>query len=729
MTFSRSFIKRFVWEIYPYLALLVLAILGYWQVALLQHPLKWDLIDQAYPWKFFIGESLQNHILPLWNPYQHCGYPIHADPQSSALYPVVWFFGYIWGYSIYVLSLDFVLHVFLAGIGMFTLGKTLGFRRDVALIMGIGYMFSGFFVGNAQHFMWIISATWLPFVINAYIRLATKRTLKQAVVFSLFMFLLLTGGYPAFTMVLLYFLIILFVFYAVTIHRDEGMTELISFITYNAVTLLFTILTSAVMLISVIKMMPFMSRTEGLSLQDALYGPFSVKSLISFIIPFGVVNYDLSSYNTDMSMANGYFGIILFVFFIATFFFRKSAIVKLFLFWGLFMLAAAVGDALPVRRFLYDYLPFFNIFRFPSLLRIFVIISFIVVSGYALNYFIIFKKIKIINLSVLAVSLLIAIVTGFVVAGQYINLGGFLKNSGIFSFSETSVLARQIFFQAIVQMIFLGSLLLIINKFSKWDRLPIFVMVLVSADMILALQLNAPYTVYNERVTQTQINKRTKKLPKGFPIPKMTPVIENRDRGKLSFRPLWRNLNIFHKQLAWDGYNPFQMKNFERLEDSLSGLLKTVIENPPVFFAETVLPFDSVFNVIESGEIDEGTIYLKPQSFKKIHFIVQGCGDNSVTFKFFSPVEAEFEVETDRNKVLVYLQNDYYGWEAFVDGKEYPVIRADGTFLAVEVPKGQHIVRFKYKPALIIVGFYVSLFFIVLSVCYLIFAVRKMDKS
>jgi hypothetical protein len=725
MTFEKPFIKRFLWQAYPYLLLLALAFLGFWQVALFQYPLKWDLMDQAYPWKFFIGESLQNHILPLWNPYQHCGYPIHADPQSSALYPIVWFFGYFWGYSIYVLSLDFTLHIFLAGVGMFTLGKTLGFRRNVALIMGIGYMFSGFFVGNAQHFMWIISATWLPFVISSYIRLSAKRSLRHAIVFSLFMFMLITGGYPAFTMVLLYFLIILFVFYAVTTYKTGGKSGLFSFVKYNIAALVMTLLTSSVMLISVVKLMPYLRRVGGLSLEDALYGPFSVKSLISFIIPFGSVNYDLSSYGTDMSMANGYFGIILFVFFIAAFFIRKTPIIKVFIFFGLFMLAAALGDVLPVRAFLYNFLPFFKVFRFPSLLRVFVIISFIVVSGFAFNHFITYHNRRIVNISIITTVLLIAAVTGFNIAGRYIDLGGFIKDGGIFTFSKTSVLSRQIFFQAIIQLIFLGLLVLIINKYISSKRFVEIVMVLIAADMIFALQLNAPYTVYNEGVTQKQINEKTRLLPEGFPVPEMKPVVENRDRGSLSFKPLWRNLNIFHKQLAYDGYNPMELKDFELLEDSLPGLLRSVIENPPAYFAETVLPFDSLFNTIESGEIDEGTIYLKPESFKKIHFIVQGCGENSVNFTSFSPVEAEFKVETDRNKVLVYLQNYYYGWKVFVDGKEYPVLKADGTFLSVEVPKGSHIIRFEYKPALVIAGFYFSLFLLIISIVFLITPIGK----
>ncbi len=154
-----------------YLLLFITAVLAMLPVVLLRHPLKYDIIDQAYPWRYFIGECLQNGHLPLWNPYQLLGSPIHADPQSSAWYPVTWFFGYFFGYDIYIISFDFFLHIFLAGMGMFYLAKQLKFRNETAFIMGVSYMLSGFFIGNAQHFMWIISGTWIPFIIGAFLSL------------------------------------------------------------------------------------------------------------------------------------------------------------------------------------------------------------------------------------------------------------------------------------------------------------------------------------------------------------------------------------------------------------------------------------------------------------------------------------------------------------------------------------------------------------------------------
>ncbi|NOX47216.1 MAG: YfhO family protein, partial [Chlorobi bacterium] len=660
MTLKGFFNKNSVRKALPFLVLLILAILGYWQIAMFRHPLKWDIIDQAFPWKYFIGESLQHHILPLWNPYQHCGYPIHADPQSSVWYPITWFFGYVFGYSIYVLSIDFTLHIFLAGSGMFLLGKKMGFQEKVALIMGVAYMFSGFLVGNAQHFMWIISATWIPFILYAYIDLYQEQKLRQAAVFGLFMFMMVTGGYPAFTMILLYLLILLFVQLSFSIYRNEGRLPLYRFFRVNAYALVFSVTNSMVMLISVWKLMPELTRTGGIPLRDALEGPLSPQSLISFFLPFGVVNHDMSFFGTDLSMSNVYFGLFMFIFFVASLLMKKPPFFKLFLFWGLFILSAAVGSALPVREFLYYYVPFFDIFRFPALLRIFVIISFVVLAGFAINEFLSdrekhLKKLKIATLITGFSLLMIIVVFSF---GQYINLGEYLADGNLFSFSKKSSIAQQIFFQGIVQLVLLVLFFILVSKTKGTKRILSFLIVLVVADLIFAAQLNAPFTVYEKKFSQKAIYEARQKQPLGFPLPAMHPVADNNDRTSPHFVSSWRNLNIFHKQIAWDGYNPAQLRNFVFLEDSLKPLFKATIQNPPIylgsgFYSNELLKDKSILN-----NVDSSMVFLSNEDLSKINVEAPRSGDN-VRFTSFSPNRVQIRTQTSHQSFLVFLQSKY----------------------------------------------------------------------
>jgi hypothetical protein len=207
---------------FPYVVLLIVVLISFFQVAFNLQPLKFDTIDCFFPWRFYIGECLQNGQLPYWNPYQDLGYPIHADPSSGAWYPVVWLIGSTFGYSIYSISFEFLLHIYLAGVGMFLLARTLKFETKFALMAGIAYMLSGFFVGNAQHLSYIISGCWLPFIIQQYLLLIEEKKAIHALQAGLFMFLSITGGYPAVTIILTYLLLTFYLIHVISLIRSKS---------------------------------------------------------------------------------------------------------------------------------------------------------------------------------------------------------------------------------------------------------------------------------------------------------------------------------------------------------------------------------------------------------------------------------------------------------------------------------------------------------------------------
>ncbi len=64
--------------------------------------------------------------------------------------------------------------------------------------------------------------------------------------------------------------------------------------------------------------------------------------------------------------------------------------------------------------------------------------------------------------------------------------------------------------------------------------------------------------------------------------------------GSWSYQALWRNLNIFHKQVSYEGYNPLHLKGFEEMADNHPKLFETILQNPLVYLADRVSPLDSL---------------------------------------------------------------------------------------------------------------------------------------
>lgn len=60
--------------------------------------------------------------------------------------------------------------------------------------------------------------------------------------------------------------------------------------------------------------------------------------------------------------------------------------------------------------------------------------------------------------------------------------------------------------------------------------------------------------------------------------------------------------------------------------------------------------------------------------------------------------EVVIDADVSRAAMLVLTDNYYPGWNAYVDGQQVPLYRANYTFRAVALPAGEHVVVFRYKP-------------------------------
>jgi hypothetical protein len=627
----------------------------YWQVGFMQYTMKWDMMDQYFPFRHFIGECLSNGKLPWWNPYINLGYPFHADPQSSFWYPVTWLFA-INGYSIYDLHAEFIFHLVVAGIGFYFLLKQEGVSSQTALLFSLCYQCCGFFVGNAQHFTYVIGAAWVPWIFFFFRNVITFKSKPDMLGCALCLNFLLTGGYPSLFIILNYLLVFLTLYYIVSekIFADsKKLLLLVGHIIF--VYVLFFILSSGY-IVSFFESKHFITRGENISLERALFGAFPPEAMISLFFPLYTI-LKFESFHSDISMINGYLGMAGLIFFIPGLFVKS----KLKWFWllsGTFCLLTAFGEALPIREWLYYYVPLMDTFRFPSVFRLFFIIAVIIISASGFQVIIKHKqKFFSIVLSIGILSLLSFLIVKFI--NSIIHNGKFSLipfwspleyHQFLSSHQSDDIFLNQSVIQIIVVLTL--SVTFFIKNFAT--RYFLIALIIIS-DLFFATQLNVNGTIVCEQPV-SEFQKAINKIPEGFSVNDNVSLNDMQEFER-SFYPSNKNHSILLKTFSDEGYNPFLLKDYELFEKSPKRNDLT---------AHTLLSINNTENNIE-------IIKTEPNCFSA-------------------------HTESESVDTLTLMQIYYPNWHAIINGQGTSIIKSDEGLMQIELNKGNNKIDFIYQP-------------------------------
>lgn len=637
------------------LLLIVCPLIIYWQIGLLQYTLKWDMMDQYFPFRYFIGEAVSNGIVPWWNPYLSLGYPVHADPQSGFWYPITWLLG-LNGYSLYDLHIEFTLHLIFSGFGFYKLLRIQQIEKSNALLLALCYQASGFFTGNAQHLTYIIGASYLPWILYCFQQLLNSLKIKYAMALALLLSLLLMGGYPALFIIVNYILLFYFLYWLLQNKYWQQPKQLLPIIKLFFFCGIIFMLMIAGYMLSFIEAKPLFTRGEGVTPEKAMYMSFSPKALISLLFPFATV-IKPAAFGSDISMINIYSGLLALLFFPL----GIMAKWKEKIFWlatGTICLLASFGEYAPVRLWLYHYVPLMNSFRFPSVFRIFFIISLLLIAAQGLQFFLNDTKKQLPHFKTIAILLLLIISVSAGMAlykSGSVSLFRFWNFESFQNYIDTSSFYSGILIQAIIQLMLLVVIIVVLLS-EKIKHKKSLLLVTVIADLFLATQLNINGSaVCEKKVSDYQRTLNT--MPKQFPNWGNTPVaiLKSFDGA---FYPSWSNNAVFFKAISEQNYNPFQLKSFEKYEFSAD---RYVTLNKPLFYLknEKNLPPD--------------IIKMQPNVF-------------------------EAKVNINTADTLCLLQAYYPNWTATVNNKPVAIIEKANGLMAVAVNENTKQVVFQYKP-------------------------------
>jgi len=673
-----------------FLALIAVCVFAYWEVATFQNSLKWDALDCYFPWRFIVGESIQHRVFPFWNPYQHLGYPIHAD-MRSAYSPEAVLVGLLGGYDLLVLHFLFMFYIVAGGFGMFRLATVFVRSHLAAFTAAMAYVLSGFFVGHGQELFGIVAGCWIPWVLFYFLRFEDSLRWADLWKLAFFLFLLLTGGYQALSLILFYLMLLLGLFAFGKRSFFEGSIAVRSTVPKHLALGILVLSSLAVLIVTYVQVSPLVQRLGGMTLREAYFCSMTPQALISFIAPFSVAG-NADFLGTDISMANIYVGTIMLALFLVGLFLRKDMRLTLIFLFGALCLLASLGPSTPVREFMFNHVPGMNLFRMSSFFSYFSQLALILVASFGFdrilqrptNYRALIFSLMVVFLATAAV----ATITYFdKAAADGLSLQLLLEPA---TWLPDLPYHHRLFVHVCIQAVIIVCLILIVYAFKRKNlALGIPIVSFVLLEMLVSVRLNFPATV-GDVTPPTETQSKLDRQPKGFPIPTLDESIALNGENKPDLRPLYHNTNIFAKTNSWDGFNSFRLDRYENYTENNRETYLQDRRNPIVFATDKTA-------TIEIVDYEPDRIVCNVNSHSVTDFVLQ--------------------------------QIHYPGWQAKVDGNLAEIGIFHDAFPSVRLPEGTHQVTFSYTNAPVKLGFAISYFVFLLIVGGCLFHVFHKRQS
>lgn len=629
-------------------------LISLWQLSFFVFISKWDNIDAYLPYRYFISDYLWNGHFPFWNSFQQLGTPIYSDLQSGAWYPITWLLMLFGKYTITSLTLEIISCYIIAGLGFFKLSNYIHSDKRVALLLGFSYALSGFMVGSSQLLPFLIGVAWLPWIVYAGVGFFDELKFKYAILLATFIALCTTGASPNFIIVLVYFFFAMFCFYMYKNRKNKSNM-------YRIILGCLIIMGLSVVLLlpylnAFYEFSPYFNRLEKLDYSRIeSSNSFTIFEYVSFLYPFSVISNAEIFNHTDLTLRNGYFGVVALLFIVASVFSFKNRYFKPLIIISVLSLLLAAGAHTSFYKLVYE-LPYLGVFRHPSFYRVYFILSALLLAGFALKSWfegeLSKKNFNIIFLSFLGVNLFVFILSYAKSSGA--EMSSILSQWFISEEKFEGSLANHIAINSAIVLFLLSIWWILIKKTNYF----IATAVVLVMDLFIQTQLSIPKTVTN-KISYTVVKDFFNQLPKEINQEHVYSSLndESLSKGDVKTDGFWRNLSTLNKTISHKGYNPMKFHEFEEAE--ADGRLEQAI-------TQNILYFENV--------------ELKPKNIK-------------IGYNTFSA-----DIETLNSQKLILNQNYHHLWKAKIGNQNLEVKPHHNLTMLVEIPANTvGVLQFEYK--------------------------------
>ncbi len=702
-----------------------------------------DVISQIYPWKTLTIAALKNLQIPLWNPYSFSGTPLLANYQSAVLSPfnlLFFILPFIDAWSLLVL-----LQPLLAGIFTYLFLRTLRISKEGSVISSLGFMFCGFLTTWMAYATLGYAILFLPLALFAIEKFYQTQKNRFLVLLAFSLPLSFFSGH---FQISIYFFLFVIAYQLFKFWQVKNLK--------NALVLLFY--TFVGILLSLPQLLPSVEAYTQ-SLRSGMFAKAEVIPwgyLSTFLAPDFLGNpVTRNDWFGHYAEWNAYVGVIpLILGCFALFRVRKKEI----LFFGLMGLLAILFS---FQTPLLDLLVALKIpvLSTSALSRIIVLFSFsvAVLAGYGfeqLLFDIRQKNIRPIYLLLTFFVMIFAVFWGVILLKLIIPLDRIV-------IAKQNLILPTVLFFIFWALVTFSLLMTHLKKGFFLKILSIALILVVAFDLLRFSGKWMPFDPSNLIYPNIPITQELNKIS-GFDR-----VMSN----------IGGEGTLYYRLPSLEGYDAVYIKRYGEFIASLeSGKLaesaRSVVSLPKngLYTKQAInllgvkyivnkvadgysiwnFPFwtypagtfstiynDGVYQVFENKDVfpraflvNQYAVASNPQKILDtmfgLHFDLRQAvvleqnpklklsGQGTAHISSYAFGKISIETNSSGNNLLFLSDTDYPDWQAYVDGRQTPIYRADFAFRAIYVPKGAHKVEFIYNPLSFNFGILAAVFGLVL---------------
>ena len=357
----------------------------------------WDARDSFFPFFVLTADHARAGRIVAWDVWSNSGLPRLGDPEFGSVWPLQLVIGLIFGGTPMGFIAYWMIVWWLGGLGMFLLARHVRAPPWAAFVVVSGYTWSGIYTGHAEHISWLVGLSALPYVVWRLDKALITRTWLPAIQSGAIWGAAATGAYPGVTIATALLM------FAWTIGRVAASSETPSVSTgcgsgLRSAAVHGGLALSAAGLVGVLCLLPtyvsFFYEGAGVHVRrDPLPRDVVVDSnaldpgaLVTGVSPYfaslKVLHQSPPLWRkTDVSSVSVYTGVSVLVLGLAALALAPRSRWRWFLtFLGVGWIGIAVGDALPLRGWLYDWAYPTRFFRHAAMFRLYFVFTLAVLA-------------------------------------------------------------------------------------------------------------------------------------------------------------------------------------------------------------------------------------------------------------------------------------------------------------------------------------------------------------